>query len=168
MVYITHSHKEASKLSELFSNQKNFVTLSISNNKSESEYYYLPRAALNYIKSLVEDHTSQTAEKKSIKKKNILLCYDDITTYILNEKNIFQTARCNIASTNIFAEIRESCGDFPKPEYSLTCVLIAEKNRNNYEFEGEYEKNLSNIYSFTDKIVKFDTNLTILKSMIKN
>ena len=44
--------------------------------------------------------------------------------------------------------------------------LIAEKNRNNYEFEDEYEKNLSNIYSFTDKIVKFDTNITMLKSKI--
>lgn len=149
VVYVTHSKKEAIKLSDTFSN-KNFVILSLSETPTESEFYYLPRAAMKLISLLG--------------KKNVLICYDDITHYLLNEKNIFSNAKVGIPSNNIFAEIRESCGNFSGN--SLTSVIIADKNRNNFEFELEFEKHLNNILSFTDKNINFETNIKLLKSKI--
>ena len=46
--------------------------------------------------------------------------------------------------------------------------MIADKNKANFEFEEEYEKNLKNIFSFTDKVVKFESNIKMLKSKDKS
>jgi hypothetical protein len=170
LVYITHSKKEALRLSEFFQQRgyTNFAIFTLSDAPGETEFYYLPRAAMNYIQNLIESHKSGNINQSN-EKMNILICYDDIMTYILKEKNIFQTAKCHMASTNIFADIREQCGNFgsQNAEYSVTSVMIADKNKANFEFEGEYEKSLSNIFSFTDKIVKFETSIKMLRSKSK-
>ncbi len=149
VVYVTHSKKEAIKLSESFQNN-NFIILSLSETPTESEFYYLPRAAMKLI--------------NLIGMKNVLLCYDDVTNYLLNEKTIFSNAKVGIPSNNIFAEIRESCGSFASN--SLTSVIVVDKNRNNFEFETEFEKHLNNVLSFTDKNINFETNIKFLKSKI--
>lgn len=164
VVYITHSKKEALKISQLLAlqNEKNklkndnFVVFTLSDKPSDTEFYYLPRIALNFINNHVKDSNVE-----------ILLLHDDITNYILQEKNLFQNAKCNISSTNILAEIREQCGNFPE-NYSLTSVLISEKNKINEEFEEDYIKTINNLYSYTDKIVNFEPNLKLLKSKINN
>jgi hypothetical protein len=155
------------KLSDYFlqQGQKNFAIFTPNENPGENEFYYLPRAAINLLQSLIENHKNSNKNKDD-NKLNILFCYDDIMTYILKEKNIFQTAKSHLASTNIFAEIRELCGNFAfkNVEYSVSSVMIADKNKANFEFEEEYEKHLRNIFSFTDKIVKFETNIKMLRS----
>jgi hypothetical protein len=173
VVYITHSKVEALKLSNLFvqQGQKNFAIFCPSENMGENEFYYLPRAALNFIQSLIEQHKNLCKDSShTTSSLNVLLCYDDIMTYILKEKNIFQTAKSHLASTNIFAEIRELCGNFTYKnlDYSVSSVMIADKNKANFEFEEEYEKNLKNIFSFTDKVVKFESNIKMLKSKDKS
>ena len=70
VVYVTYSKKEANKMSELIAskNIKNkFVIFSLSENPSDSEYYYLPRIAINFINQLIAENTSsQSKEKLSI------------------------------------------------------------------------------------------------------
>ena len=58
VVYITHSKVEALKLSNLFvqQGQRNFAIFCPSENMGENELYYLPRAAWNFIQSLIEQH----------------------------------------------------------------------------------------------------------------
>jgi hypothetical protein len=160
LIYITHSKKESIKLEELFRklNEKNklsndkFIILTVSDNHSENEHYYLPHTALNLSKSLIQTGV------------NILLCHDDITNFIIAEKNIFNKAKCCIASTNVLADIREQCGVFSSPDYSFTSIMISEKNKINYEFQEDYNKTINNIASFSDKIVNFECNINFLKS----
>jgi len=160
VVYVTYSKKEANKMSELIAskNIKNkFVIFSLSENPSDSEYYYLPRIAINFINQLI----AQNCSSQSKEKLSILLCWDDINTYILKEKNIFEISKSH-ASHNIFADVFEMTGNFEK--YDLSAILSSEKSKLNREFENEGEKVLENILSFSDKIVKFECNLAMTKS----
>ena len=45
--------------------------------------------------------------------------------------------------------------------------MIAEKDKMNLEYEIEFNKQINNIFSFTDKVVKFEPNVNMLKSKTK-
>lgn len=52
----------------------------LSENPSDSEYYYLPTIALNYANKLIES-------KEGL---DILFCFDDISQFIFKEKSIYE------------------------------------------------------------------------------
>ena len=88
VIYITFNKLEASKLENFAkaNNKSNLKIFTLSNNPSESEYYYLPRLALNYIKIFCD-------KIKPFDKKSILVCFDDFTTYVYKEKRIFENSK---------------------------------------------------------------------------
>jgi hypothetical protein len=162
VIYVTFSKREANKLTELVNKNnlnQNFVIFTLSDKQSQSEYYFLPRIALNYAREVIKEN-SHSKNENSL---SILFCIDDVTNNILQEKNIFQTAK-TISPSNIFAEIYEETGNFSN--YSFSTLLIAEKSRMNLEFEEEYTKIINNLYSFSDKILNFEPNFQLLKSKI--
>lgn len=59
----------------------------ISENPSDAEYYYLPTIALNYSKELIKENINNITNQKQL---DILFCLDDISSYILKEKKIFE------------------------------------------------------------------------------
>jgi hypothetical protein len=160
LIYITYSNKEALKLQENLNLKQqqisdkldNFIIFSLSETPNDSEYYYLPRFALNYAKKLINSNPHI----------NILFCFDDISTYMMKERNLFQTAKSFASSRDILADIREECGNFSS--HTFTALLNAEKNKTQIEFETFYEKQLNNILSYTDKVLKLDTNIKLLRS----
>jgi hypothetical protein len=85
IIYITYSRKEANGLYTQLSKlkRKDFVIFTLSDTPSDSEYYYLPKLALTY-------------SKEASKTSSILFCFDDITSYVLKEKNIANTAKAYV------------------------------------------------------------------------
>lgn len=158
VIYVTYSKKEAIKMRELITSKnlsKNFVIFTLSENPSDSEYYYLPRIAMNFIDQIIKQN--KIAENKI----SLLFCWDDINTYIFKEKNIFEISKCK-ASDNIFADIFEKTGNFTS--HNLSSLIISEKSKLNREFDNEGEKVLDNIFSFSDKVIKFDCNIAMARS----
>jgi hypothetical protein len=83
---MTYSKKEANSLKTQLDkfNQKDFVIFNPSDSPTETEYYYLPKLALNYANNLIAN---------SKEKLSVLFCFDDLHSYILKDKNISNTAK---------------------------------------------------------------------------
>jgi hypothetical protein len=61
--------------------------------------------------------------------------------------------------------LSEKCGNWDQENYSFSAILINEKKKLNFEFEEFARKYNNNVYSFTDKIVYFETNVSMMKSI---
>jgi hypothetical protein len=104
LVYVTFSKKEANRLMEMADkfklNKDDFIIFSLgggilgNSSNSDSEFYYLPRVGLNYVRTLIKERINLIASP--LNKISFLFCMDDITHYILKEKTIFANARQTI------------------------------------------------------------------------
>jgi len=74
---------------EAISNKK-FCIFTLNENPTSSEFYYLPKIALNYAQN-IQAKTEQFFGNKS--KSNILFCFDDISIFALKEKILYDTSK---------------------------------------------------------------------------
>jgi F0F1-type ATP synthase alpha subunit len=95
LIYVTYSKTESTKLKELLKkqnvNDKNFYILSLSDAKSDINYYYLLRFAFGLIKQIKDEQN-----KALLNNYSILFCFDDVITYLMKEKSVFTTAKMNM------------------------------------------------------------------------
>lgn len=85
-----------------FNSNKKFCIFTIDYNHSNSEYYYLPKIALNYAKTIKD-----SSEKifGNTNKSNILFCFDDISIFALKEKKLYDTSRLYQVKIKFFIKI---------------------------------------------------------------
>ncbi len=91
LVYVTYSKKEANNLKSQLDKIENtkYTIFTLSDNPSESEYYYLPKLAIAYSKFLMNKNNS------------VLFCFDDITTFMFKERNISEISKSYVKQYNI-------------------------------------------------------------------
>ena len=91
-VYVTYSKKEAFKLKDKLINNTNnkYCIFTLSENPSDTEYYFLPRLAFNYTKNFISDFSKLFENSKN--KLNILFCFDDLTIFALKEKKLYDSS----------------------------------------------------------------------------
>lgn len=69
---------------------KKFCIFTLTDKQANSEFYYLPKVALNYAQS-IKDSSEEIFGNKN--KLNILFCFDDISIFALKEKKLYDTSR---------------------------------------------------------------------------
>jgi len=69
---------------------KKFCIFTLNEKNTDSEYYYLPKIALDYAQN-VKNSSEQIFGNKN--KLNILFCFDDVSIFALKEKKLHDTSR---------------------------------------------------------------------------
>jgi len=79
---------KSNKESISFSNKK-YCIFTLNDNPTNSEYYFLPKIALNYAKNLLHNSEEIFGNKN---KMNILFCFDDMSIFALKEKILYDSS----------------------------------------------------------------------------
>ncbi len=69
---------------------KKFCIFTLYDKHTNSEFYYLPKIALNHAQS-IKDSSEKIFGNKN--KLNILFCFDDLSIFALKEKNLYDTSK---------------------------------------------------------------------------
>ncbi len=84
-------NKQKNDLGTSFSHSnKKYCILTLNDNPTNSEYYFLPKISLNYAKSLLKNSEEIFGNKNKL---NILFCFDDMSIFALKEKIIYDTSK---------------------------------------------------------------------------
>jgi hypothetical protein len=99
---------------------------------SNAEYFLLPKIALQTAQSFLRDKPS-----KECQKKNLLFIFDDAILYHFKERHIFDLANQPFAPYNIFNELMENTGVFLDKGYSMTSILLIDKDSSSIMFKKD-------------------------------
>lgn len=106
------------------------------------------------------------AQKLRESKCDVLLVFDKIIEYDINEKRIFQNAKQPFGPTNIFNEIMENSGDFGPDQGTITSVLAIDTDTVNFTYDQAQMKLLIHLESIVDQIVNFSPELKPMKTYV--
>lgn len=82
----TQSNKDNNKINS----NKRFCIFTLNDKQANSEFYYLPKIALEYAQKIMNSSEEVFGNKNKL---NILLCFDDVSIFALKEKKLYDTSR---------------------------------------------------------------------------
>jgi hypothetical protein len=99
---------------------------------SNAEYFLLPKVALQTAQSYLRDKPTEDG-----KKRNLLFVFDDAILYHFKERHIFDLANQPFAPYNIFNELMENTGVFLEKGYSMTTLVLVDKDSSSMMFKKD-------------------------------
>jgi len=69
---------------------KKFCIFTLNDKHASSEYYYLPKVAMNYAQNIKASSEEIFGNNNKL---NILFCFDDISIFALKEKKLYDTSQ---------------------------------------------------------------------------
>jgi hypothetical protein len=99
---------------------------------SNAEYFLLPKIALQTAQSFLRDRQTEDG-----KKRNLLFVFDDAILYHFKERHIFDLANQPFAPYNIFNELMENTGVFLEKGYSMTTLVLVDKDSASMMFKKD-------------------------------
>ena len=99
---------------------------------SNAEYFLLPKIALQTAQSFLRDRPIEDG-----KKRNLLFVFDDAILYHFKERHIFDLANQPFAPYNIFNELMENTGVFLEKGYSMTTLVLVDKDSASMMFKKD-------------------------------
>ena len=95
---LKHKYKDNKEANKIKLNKK-FCIFTLNDKHANSEYYYLPKIALNFTQS-IKDSSEEIFGNKN--KLNILYCFDDVSIFALKEKKLYDTSRLYQVNSMIY------------------------------------------------------------------
>jgi hypothetical protein len=157
VVYVTPNYSNHKVRDGMTDEQKEKCTVVTTDNNisvNNTDLYLMPRTAL------------VIAQKFREHKCEVLLVFDRIMEYDINEKRIFQNAKQPFSPTNIFNEIMENSGDFGPDLGSITSVLALDTDTVNFNLDPSQTRLLIHLESIVDQIVSFEPELKAMRSFV--
>ncbi len=129
---------------------------------SSAEYFLLPKIALQTAQSYLRSKTGGPEAKR-----NLLFVFDDAILYHFKEKYIFDLANQPFAPYNIFNEIMENTGVFLNQGYSMTSVVLVDKDSSSMMFKKDEQTIQMHLESIADQVVEFSAErVSLTKGMM--
>lgn len=158
VVYVTPHIKDAKNLHQnvLDEEERAKCTVVTPRNvtNNSAEVYLGPRSGLVIAQKLRES------------KCNVLLVFDKLIEYDINEKRIFDNAKQPFSPTNIYNEIMENSGDFGPGEGKMTSVVVLDTDTMNFNYE-KYLNNLRiHLESICDQSIDFEPSFKSMKTSL--
>ena len=129
---------------------------------SNAEYFLLPKIALQTAQSYLSSKRGNPEAKR-----NMLFVFDDAILYHFKEKHIFDLANQPFAPYNIFNEIMENTGVFLDQGYSMTSVVLVDKDSSSMMFKKDEQNVQLSLDSIADQVVDFSAErVSLTKGMM--
>ena len=157
VVYVTPNYANSKVRNNLIEEHKQKCTVVTTNNDASvngTDLYLMPRTALVVAQKLRQHDC------------DVLLVFDRVMDYDINEKRIFQNAKQPFSPTNIFNEIMENSGDFGPGNGTITSVLALDTDTVNFNYDQAQLKLLVHLESVVDQIVSFEPELKAMRSYV--
>jgi hypothetical protein len=101
------------------------------------------------------------------KKRNLLFVFDDAILYHFKERHIFDLANQPFAPYNIFNELMENTGVFLEKGYSMTTLVLVDKDSASMMFKKDELTIQLHLESMADQIVDFSSeSISLTKGMM--
>lgn len=122
--------------------------------QNSAEIYLMPRAGLVLAQKLRENMC------------NVLLIFDKIIEYDINEKQIFDKAKQPFSPTNIYNEIMENSGDFGPSQGVMTSIVVMDTDTFNYEYEKNMVNLKTHLESIADQVIEFEPTFRTMRNSL--
>lgn len=104
---------------------------------------------------------------KEDQKRNLLFIFDDAILYHFKERHIFDLANQPFAPYNIFNEIMENTGVFLDKSYSMTSLVLMDKDSSSMMFKKDEQNLQLHLESMADQVVEFSSErISLTKGML--
>lgn len=122
----------------------------------------MPKVALQTAQSYLRDKPVQEG-----KKRNLLFVFDDAILYHFKERHIFDLANQPFAPYNIFNELMENTGVFLDQGYSMTTLVLVDKDSSSMMFKKDEQTIQLHLESMADQVVEFSSeSISLTKGMM--